>query len=54
MSDDKIKLQSIIDALYLSPQHYETKQASECEAEIRETFEKFKTWSKNLIHEKIK
>lgn len=51
--NDKIKLQSIIHNLYMSPQHFENPEATECEIEIRKKLESFKIWANNLIEEKI-
>ena len=53
MSDDKIKLESIIDVLYLAPQKFDSIKATEVEAEIRDKLEGFKRWAKATINEKI-
>lgn len=50
---DKIKLESVIDALYISPQYFENIEATECEIEIRNRLEQFKVWANNIIKENI-
>ena len=51
---DKIKLESVIDALYISPQYFENIEATECEIEIRNRLEQFKVWANNIIKKKLK
>lgn len=51
---DKEKLKIVVDMLYISPQKFETLEATECEIEIREKLEGFKKWSIKLLNEKLK
>lgn len=39
---DKQKLESIVDVIYVARQHFESKEASECEQLIIEKLEAFK------------
>ncbi len=53
IEEDKIRLQVLVERVYLSPMYYHTKEASEVEAEIRQKAESFKTWAHNLINQKL-
>ena len=51
---DIIKLECTVDMLYISPQYYETSEATKVEIEIRQKLESYKSWAKNLIKDKLK
>lgn len=54
IESDKIKIKTSIDMLYISPQHLENIEATECEVEIRAKLESFKSWANNLLDQKLK
>lgn len=51
---DKDKLEIAVDMLYISPQHFNSIEATKAEIEIRDRLEGFKVWAKKLISEKVK
>lgn len=46
---DKTKLESIVDNLYISPQQYESIEATELEMLFMSQLQRFKTWADKQI-----
>jgi predicted ATPase len=53
MITDKEKLKTVVANLWFPVQHFESKDATEIEIELRERFESYRIWANKLIEEKI-